>query len=78
MHNKAINVLLIIPGTSLYRIDNNILYYEDNASMKIESLSGSELVFQVDLYDYNGDGQKDKFLELLSQIKRLLLTRNFF
>ena len=50
-------------GTSLYHIDNNILYYEDNASMKIESLSGSELVFQVDLYDYNGDGQKDKFLE---------------
>lgn len=50
-------------GTSLYHIDNSILYYEDNASMKIESLSASELVFQVDLYDVNGDGQKDKILE---------------
>lgn len=56
--------ILDYSGTSLYHIDsNNILYYEDNASMKIESLNNSELVFQVDLYDYDGDGKKDKFLE---------------
>lgn len=50
-------------GTSLYHIENNILYYETNASMRIESLNTSELIFQIELYDYNGDGKKDKFLE---------------
>ena len=37
--------------------------WQDNASMKIESLSASELVIQFDLYDVNGDGQKDKILD---------------